>query len=461
MELNGKSVVVVGLARTGAATAEFLARRGARVTLSEQKPAESVAALASHLRPLGVQLECGGHREATFLSAALIVPSPGVPLNLPTLVAARKQGIEIISELELAWRFLRGTVVAITGSNGKTTTTTLLGKIFSAAGRPTQVGGNIGTPAITLVDSASDASVTVLEVSSFQLEAISSFRPRLATLLNVTPDHLDRHASMHAYIAAKARLFGYQHGDDFAVFNADDAHCTALAAEVRAQRFWFSRQRRLDLGAYLEGDWIAFANGPARERVLECRTIRLKGAHNLENVLAAICTARLLDVPAEAIRRAVAAFEGVEHRLEFVAEVDGVAFYNDSKATNVGATRKAIDAFPGNLIVILGGLDKGSDFRPLRAGLVGRARHVLLIGAAREKLAAQLHDGFPVEQVETLPEAVARAAQLARPGDTVLLAPACASFDQFENFEHRGRVFKEEVRKLAARRNEVKRGQAS
>lgn len=458
MELRGRTVVVVGLARTGVATAEFLARRGARVTISEVKTAEQVAPLAERLRPLGVAFEWGGHQEATFLDADLIIPSPGVPLDLPPLQAARQKGIEIISELELAWRFLRGTVVAITGSNGKTTTTALVGKILSDSGRPAQVGGNIGTPAITLVESATPESVTVLEVSSFQLEAITSFRPRVAALLNITPDHLDRHASMQDYIAAKARLFGYQQGDDFAVFNADDSTCSALAPDVRAQRFWFSRQRRLDVGAYLDGDWIRFANGPVQERVLERSTIRLKGTHNLENMLAAVCAARLLDVPAETIRCAVAAFEGVEHRLEFVAEVNGVAYYNDSKATNVDAARKAINAFPGNLIVILGGKDKGSDFRPLREELAARARYVLLIGAAREKLSTQLRDAFPLEQLETLPEAVARAAELARAGDTVLLAPACASFDQFENYEHRGRVFKEEVRKLAARLREVRRG---
>lgn len=461
MQLKGRNALVVGLARTGAATAEFLARRRARVTISELKPAEQVAALAERLRGLGVRLECGGHEERSFLSADLIIPSPGVPLDLPALLAARHRGIEIISELELAWRFLRGTVVAITGSNGKTTTTALLGKILADAGRPTQVGGNIGTPAISLVETSSEQSVTVLEASSFQLEAVTSFRPRVAALLNISPDHLDRHASMQDYVTAKARLFGHQRGDDFAIFNADDPQCAALAPEVRAQRFWFSRQRRLDMGAFVEGDWVAFANGPAQECVLERKTIRPKGTHNLENVLAAVCAARLLEVSAEAIRRAVAGFEGVEHRLEFVAELAGVAFYNDSKATNVDAALKAIEAFVGNLIVILGGKDKGSDFRPLRALLADRARHVLLIGAARQKLAEQLRDGFPLEEVETLPQAVARAAEVARAGDTVLLAPACASFDQFENFEHRGRVFKEEVRKLAARLSSRKYGQTA
>lgn len=429
--------------------------------VSEVKPLEEVATLAAPLLPLGVTLECGGHQQESFLRAELIVLSPGVPLNLPALEAARQRGIEIISELELAWRFLHGTVIAITGSNGKTTTTALLGRIFAEAGYSTQVGGNIGTPAITLVDAARDESVSVLEVSSFQLEAITSFCPHVAALLNITPDHLDRHASMQDYITAKARLFDYQHGDDFAIFNADDPHAIELASQVRAQRFCFSRCRRLDMGTYLDGDWIAFANGPMRERMFPRGDIQLKGSHNLENVLAAVCVARLLQVPAAAIHSAVAAFKGVEHRLEFVAEIGGVAFYNDSKATNVDAALKAIDAFPGNLIVILGGKDKGADFTALGPVLARRARHVLLIGAAREKIATQLRDGFAMEQLETLPQAVERAAQLATAGDTVLLAPACASFDQFENFEHRGRVFKEEVRKLAAYTSEVKRGQTT
>ncbi len=452
MELKDRKALVVGLARTGAAAARFLAARGARVTVSEFKPEPAVAADAAALRALGATVRCGGHDDADFLAADLIVLSPGVPLHLPALAQARGKGIEIISELELAWRFLRGTVVAVTGSNGKTTTTALLGKIFADAGRPTQVGGNIGTPLISLVDTARDDTVNVVEVSSFQLEAVSSFRPRVAALLNITPDHLDRHASMSDYVAAKARLFGYQRGGDFAIFNADDRVAAELAPEVRAQRFWFSRQRRLDVGSYVEDGWVVFADAARRERVLARDDVRLKGQHNLENVLAAVCAARLLAVPAENIRAAVAAFEGVEHRLEFVTEVRGVAYYNDSKATNVDAALKAIDAFAGNLIVILGGKDKGGDFRPLLEPLRARARHVLLIGAAREKIAAQLADGFPLEQVETLAEAVTRAAVLAKPGDTVLLAPACASFDQFDNYEHRGRVFKDEVRRQAAKR---------
>ncbi len=450
MELTGKRAVVVGLARTGVATAQFLAAHGAQVTASELRPEKEVAAAAAELRARGVGVECGGHRENTFLGAELIVPSPGVPLDLPVLQKARRKGIEIISELELAWRFLRGTVVAVTGSNGKTTTTALLGRIFSQAGCRTQVGGNIGAPLITLVESATDETVNVVEVSSFQLEAISSFRPRVAALLNITPDHLDRHASMREYVAAKARLFGYQQGEDFAIFNADDSLSADLAPEVRAQRFWFSRRRRVDVGAYEENGAVIFSNGPARERVLDRSLIRLKGEHNLENVLAAVCAARLLGVGPDAIREAVSGFEGVEHRLEFVAEIDGVRYYNDSKATNVDAALKAVAAFPGQLIVILGGKDKGGDFRPLREALRQRAKHVLLIGAAREKIAAQLAGGAPLESLDTVAQAVARAGELAAAGDTVLLAPGCASFDQFENFEHRGRVFKQEVRRIPA-----------
>lgn len=452
MELKGRRALVVGLARTGQAAACFLAGRGARVTVSEQRPEEAVAAQAADLRARGVEVECGGHNEGSFLSADVIVLSPGVPPTLAPLRKAREKGIEIISELELAWRFLRGTVIAVTGSNGKTTTVSLLGKIFAAAGRQVQVGGNIGTPLVSLVEAARDDTVNVVEVSSFQLEAVTSFRPRVAALLNLTPDHLDRHAAMGEYVAAKARLFGYQQGDDFAIFNADDRYSKELAPEVRAQRFWFSRQRRLDLGTFLENGWLVYANASARERVLPRAEIQLKGEHNLENVLAAVCAARLLEVPTEQIRAAVADFTGVEHRLEFVAEIDGVSYYNDSKATNVDSALKAIQAFTGNLIVILGGKDKGADFRSLREPLRRRARLVLLIGAARQKIAAQLADGFPLELVETLPEAVARAASLAHSGDTVLLAPACASFDQFDNFEHRGRVFKEEVRRQTVKR---------
>ncbi len=454
MQLAGRKALVAGMARTGVAAARFLAGRGARVTVSEARPEKELAGVAAELRAQGIEVECGGNRVSSFLAADFIVPSPGVPLNIPPLGKAREKGIEILSELELAWRFLRGTTVAVTGSNGKTTTTALLGRIFLKAGRPTQVGGNIGTPLVSLVETATDDTVNVVEASSFQLEAVTSFAPRVGALLNLTPDHLDRHASMSEYVAAKAKLFGQQGADDFAIFNADDPAVVELEPEVRAQRFWFSRERRLDVGSFLEDDWIVFANGPEREKVLERSAIQLKGQHNLENVLAAVCAARLLGVPAEAIRAAIVEFEGVEHRLEFVAEIDGVSYFNDSKATNVDSALKAIEAFDQKLVVILGGKDKGGDFTPLSEPLRQRARRTLLIGAASKKIAEQLEGAVEFEMLETLPQAVTRAAEIAEPGDVVLLAPACASFDQFESFEHRGRCFKEEVRRRASVRQE-------
>ena len=448
MELAGKRVLVVGLGRTGVATAEFLLRRGARVTVSELRPEAELPVAAAALRSLGARVECGGDRADAFEQAELIIPSPGVPLTLPEFMVARRRGIELMSELEFAGRFLRGIVVAVTGSNGKTTTTALLGKIFGASGRSTQVGGNIGTPLVGLVDTSAEDTVHIVEVSSFQLEAISSFHPRVAVLLNITPDHLDRHVSLADYIAAKARLFAYQTSADAAILNADDPLSAGLADQVRARRFAFSRQHPVETGAFVSNGDIIFAQGGAREKLFPRTTIRLKGDHNLENVLAAVAAARVLEVPPGVISSAVAAFAGVEHRLEFVARLDEVDYYNDSKATNVDAALKAIAAFPDSLLIILGGKDKGADFQPLAEPLRHRCRRALLIGAAAEKIRRQLADSVPCERIETLPQAVARARALARPGDTVLLAPACASFDQFENFEHRGRVFKEEVRRI-------------
>ena len=452
MDISGRNALVVGLARTGVATAKFLAGRGARTTVTELRAEDKVRDAVAEVRAAGIEVECGGHTSARFDVADLIVPSPGVPLDIPPLRKAKDAGKEIISELELAWRFLRGTTVAVTGSNGKTTTTALLGRIFESAGRATQVGGNIGTPLVSLVDSSTDDTVNLVEASSFQLEAVRHFRPRIGALLNITPDHLDRHASMAEYVAAKARLFGQQREEDFAIFNADDPASVELEPEVRAQRFWFSRQRKLDVGSFVDADWIRFTNGPVQEEVLRRSDIRLRGSHNLENVLAAVCAARLLDVPSEAIRDAVAGFEGVEHRLEFVVKAGGVKYFNDSKATNVDSALKAIDAFDGGLIVILGGRDKGGDFTALRESLTRRAKCALLIGEASEKIAGQIAGAVEVETCGTLEEAVRRAAENAQPGDVVLLAPGCASYDQFESYADRGAAFKREVVKHAMKK---------
>jgi UDP-N-acetylmuramoylalanine--D-glutamate ligase len=448
IELAGKQVLVVGLARTGIATALFCAARGARVTASEERPESHIAETAAKLRAAGVRLELGGHQAQTFVEQDLIVPSPGVPLMMPALAAARAVGVPVWSEIELASRFLRGRLLCITGSNGKTTTTSLIGHILETAGLPVQVAGNIGTPLISRVDVSSDAGFTVVEASSFQLELISSFHPDVAVLLNITPDHLDRHGSLEAYSRAKARIFEYQREEDAAVMNADDAVAPQYAPSGPAV-FWFSRQKRVASGCFLRDDEIVFRRDGSETVLLRRRDVGLRGNHNVENVLAAVSAATLVGVEPPAIAAGVRTFAGVEHRIEFVASISGVEYFNDSKATNVDATIKAIDAFPGNLLVILGGKDKGSDYTILRKPLRQHARLVLLIGAAADKIESQLGGVVPVERAGTMAHAVELAEERARPGDTVLLAPACASFDQFESYEHRGRVFKQLVRSLA------------
>jgi UDP-N-acetylmuramoylalanine--D-glutamate ligase len=443
-DLAGKRVLVVGLARTGVVASLFAAGYGATVTATDEKPEHELAETAARLRAAGVKLELGGHAHVAFLDQDLIVISPGVQAKLPTLELARARGIPVWSEIELAWRFLRGKLVAITGSNGKTTTTELVAHILKTAKIETLVGGNIGTPLLSLVESSSDSSVTIAEISSFQLETIEAFRPEIGVLLNLTPDHLDRHASFEEYAAAKMRLFENQIERDAAVLNADDPEVTRRMPS-RPHVFWFSRQKRVAEGAFLRDDRIIFRHDGSEAAVARRDEIALRGEHNVENVLAACAAAFLAGAGPAAIASGVKTFRGVEHRLEFIAEIAGVAFYNDSKATNVDAARKAIEAFSGPLIVILGGKDKGSPYTPLREPLRDHARLAILIGAAAEKIAADLGDALPVEHADTLDRAVQLAMDRARPGDVVLLAPACSSFDQFENYEHRGRVFKQLV----------------
>ena len=447
IELAGKKVLVVGLARTGIATALFCAERGAHVTATESRSESEIPKTAQKLRAAGVKLELGAHQAETFVQQDLIVPSPGVPPTMPALAAARVIGVPVWSEIELAWRFLRGRVICITGSNGKTTTTSLIGHILETAGLPVQVAGNIGTPLISRVDISSDASSTVVEASSFQLEFISTFRPNIAVLLNITPDHLDRHGSIEVYAAAKARIFENQRPEDFAVINADDRVAPQYSPSG-PRVFWFSREKRVVSGCYVRGDEIVFRCDGEETVLLKRNAIGLRGSHNVENVLAAASAARLAGVEPAAIAEGVRTFAGVEHRIEYVATIRGVEYFNDSKATNVDATLKALDAFPGNVLVILGGKDKGSDYKILRQALRSRARMALLIGSAADKIEADLAGVIPVERTQTLARAVETASQFAKAGDIVLLAPACSSFDQFENYEHRGRVFKQLVREL-------------
>jgi UDP-N-acetylmuramoylalanine--D-glutamate ligase len=452
VELKDKRVLVVGLGKSGVASALFLKAHGARVTVSDTKSGDELRDEIPALLDHGINVETGGHGERTFREQDLIVVSPGVPADAPPLQKARSLGETVVGEIELAAQFLSGPIVAITGSNGKTTTTTLTGELLTAGGLPTLVGGNIGTPAISLVERAKRESVIVLEVSSFQLETIQTFHPKISVVLNVTPDHLDRHRTLQAYVDAKARIFENQRGDDFAVLNADDPTCVQMATRTRAQVFWFSRQKEVKQGAWVHDGGILFRDGTKQHEIMLAAEIPLKGAHNLENVLAAVCCGALMGCTAEKIRQAVREFKAVEHRLEFVATIRGVDYYNDSKATNVDATVKALESFPGNVHLILGGKDKGSDYSVLNDLLRQRVKRVYTIGAAAPKIESQIisskNGGPGMVHAETLENAVRKANASAEPGDVVLLAPACASFDQFKSYEHRGQVFKEIVQGL-------------
>ncbi len=457
MELSGKRVLVVGLGKSGVASALFLKSRGARVTVSDSKPEAELRNEILLLLEHGITVETGGHGERTFRGQDLIVVSPGVPVDAPLLVQARSMGESsvtgtIIGEIELAARFLPGKIVAITGANGKTTTTSLAGEIIAAGNFSTLVGGNIGTPAISFVDEAGPSTWIVLEVSSFQLETIVEFRPRIAVILNITPDHLDRHKTFDNYVNAKARVFENQRADDFTVLNADDTTTAGLADRTRGQVVWFSRKKEVERGAIVRGRNIYFRDGQREREILPFDEVSLKGGHNLENVLAGVSVGMLVGCQPEQIREAVRHFKGVEHRLEFVARVAGADYYNDSKATNVDATIKALESFAGNVHLILGGKDKDSDYSVLQDLLRERVKRVYTIGAAAAKIEAQIQGATEIVHAETLEKAVRLAREGAAAGDVVLLAPACASFDQFQSYEHRGRVFKETVHSLVMAR---------
>lgn len=421
------------------------------MTVSDTKTQEQLKEEIPMLLDHGIVVETGFHGERTFSDQDLIVVSPGVPYDEPHIVRARRQNIPVIGEVELAARFLKGKIVGITGSNGKTTTTALTGEVLAKGGLPVNVGGNIGTPAITFVDRSTDSTYNVLEISSFQLETIETFHPFVAVVINVTPDHLDRHGSFEAYAAAKARIFENQTADDHAILNADDPTCVAMAKNIRSRVWWFSPKHEVSTGAFVREGHIIWQDGNREVAIGSTSELRLKGAHNLENVLCAVVAGMIAACKPEAIRTALAEFKAVEHRLEYVATVNGVLYYNDSKATNVDATIKALESFPNNIHIILGGKDKGSDYTVLKPLLAERAKRVYTIGAAAEKIEKHLGGVVEVVRSGTLENAVKQASLAARAGDVVVLAPACASFDQFKSYEHRGNTFKELVHELKAR----------
>jgi UDP-N-acetylmuramoylalanine--D-glutamate ligase len=462
MQIEGRKSLVLGAGRSGIASARFLAERGAVVALHDNK---NVAEWSDGARTLkeshGVGL-IGGPLPAWLLDQIdLVVISPGVPTNtIPARYVDRKDG-EVIGEIELAYRFLKGRIVGITGSNGKTTTTTLVGEILKKAGIPTQVGGNIGTPLISLVESSSDDAWTVVELSSFQLETIRDFRPNVAVCLNVTPNHLDRYDSFMDYAAAKHRIFMNQTSDDVAILNADDDVTSGWVTGLKANVNLFSVERELEEGLFLRGvELIARANG--KERTLTTRPeIFLRGLHNVENVLAAFAAGLACGASPGSIRETVATFRGVEHRIEFVSEIRGVKFYNDSKATSVDATSKALEALSdgeGKTILILGGRGKNAPYEPLGSLIRSSVRALVLIGEDADNIESQLSDIVPIIRSGSMDDAARQALTLAAAGDSVLLAPACASFDMFKSFEERGTVFKQTVAKLATEFPEVKSG---
>jgi UDP-N-acetylmuramoylalanine--D-glutamate ligase len=446
---RGKHILVVGFARSGRAALDFFRRRGAVATVSDSRPPWTFAREIPELLAGKVGLEFGEHGLETFLRQDVIVVSPGVPWDLAPLVAARRQGIPVMPEVEAAGCFLKGTLVGVTGSNGKTTTTSLIGRMLDVSGFPTLVGGNIGSPLIGMTEETTPDTVTVAELSSFQLEGIEQLHPRVAVLLNITGNHLDRHPSFEAYVEAKVRIFRNQTGTDYAVLNADDPAVMGVAERIAAHKVFFSRTADLPEGLLVSRGRVLYRLGHLERELFSVRDVKLRGEFNLENVLAASAAACVLGADFDALAQAVREFLGVEHRLEPVGEVLGVEFYNDSKATSVDATVKALTAFPRGVHLILGGKDKGAPYAPLIPLLKERVREVLVIGAAADRIARELAGTVELVQAGDLGTAVCRAFGAARPGDVVLLSPACSSYDQFHDFEERGRVFKDLVEGLA------------
>lgn len=454
--LDGKRVLVVGLARSGRSAADLLHRRGAMVTVSDSRPPWSFAQEIPELLAARMGLEFGQHGVETALAQDLIVVSPGVPWDLPSLAAARERGIPVVAEVEAGSWFVRGDFVGVTGSNGKTTTTSLIGRMLESSGIHTLVAGNIGVPLTSMVEESTNEGAVVVELSSFQLEGTESLHPRVAVILNITPNHLDRHPSFEAYAEAKARILRNQAADDYAVLNADDPAVLALADRVRAQKVFFSRTQDLPEGLLVSEGKVVYRVGHLERELFSPRDVRLRGLFNLENVLAASAAACALGADFDVLGRTVREFRGVEHRLEPVGEVLGVEFYNDSKATSVDATAKALGAFDRGLHLILGGKDKGAPYAPLVPLLKGRVREVLLIGAAAARIGTELAGTVELVHAGDLETATRQAFQHARAGDVILLSPACSSYDQFQDFEHRGRVFKALVEALAREGEEIR-----
>ncbi len=447
MDLHGKKVLVVGMARTGIATAKFLKSKGSLVTTTEVKPEGEMKEAFEALKGLSISMEWGGHRAETFLKQDMIVVSPGVDLSIEPIRKAFEKEVHVISEIELAYHFIPVPIISVTGTNGKTTTTLLIGEMLKEDGKKVGVGGNVGEPLVLFADGRDRWEVLVVEISSFQLEAIQDFRSRISVLLNITEDHLDRYPSYTDYIQAKVRIFANQNSGDLAVLNRDDPIVMRFGEELRGRKLFFSLIEKPDEGAFSDGQSIFLSLGGKREKYSLAKA-PLKGIHNVENMMAAVTTARSFGCSKKAIQAVLNRFEGLEHRLEFVREVGGVRFYNDSKGTNVGSVVKSLQSFSEPVILIAGGKDKNGDLSPLGEWIQKRVKHLILIGEARERMKRDLGGLTDTVLAKTMEEAVLLGHQKAKAGEVVLLSPACSSFDMFKDYKERGRIFKEAVYRL-------------
>ncbi|MDH7478806.1 MAG: UDP-N-acetylmuramoyl-L-alanine--D-glutamate ligase [Syntrophomonadaceae bacterium] len=455
MEIEANKILVIGMGLSGIAAAKALRQRGKQVVLCDAKPLAELGSLVEEMRQMEIEVVTGGYPPVSRENTELVITSPGVPRTVAPLQQAEELDLPIWSELELAYRFSPAPFIGITGTNGKTTTTALLGRILQDAGMPSFVGGNIGIPLVLEVGQLTPQHLVVAEVSSFQLEGIVEFKPRVAAILNITPDHLDRHHTMEEYVEVKARILMNQEAGDFSVLNFDCPLTRSLAGKVRGQLIWFSRREILDEGVYVAAGQVVIKLGGEARPVLPASEIRIRGPHNLENALAAVASAAVLGVPADKLARTLREFPGVVHRLELVEVIDGITFINDSKGTNPDSSIKALESFSQPIILIAGGKNKGSDFSELAARIKEKVRDLVLVGQAAPEIRRAVEEiGYSsVHPAATFEEAVMTAAGLARRGDVVLLSPACASWDMFRNYEERGELFKRIVRSLPGERS--------
>lgn len=452
MDLSGKKILVIGAAKSGVAAARFAGKHGGIVFLNDIKGRHELdQEMLNSLEEQGIKIVLGTHADLKSFMPDLIIPSPGVPLGVPTITEALEMGIPVWSEFELAFRYTKAVLVVITGTNGKTTTTSLTGQIFNDARRKVFIGGNIGIPFIKEAENLAEDDIAVLEASSFQLEPTEAFKPKVAVILNITPDHIDRHGSMEGYIKAKTRIFANQDNNDWLIINYDDETTRALANEAPSRVIYFSRKHILNEGICIKDGFLTVIMNGKSEQIIRPEEIAIPGGHNLENALAAAGAGWVLGVDKESIAHSLRTFPGVEHRLEHVLEINGVSYINDSKGTNPDASIKALEAFDAPIILIAGGKGKGSDFLPFAEKIMDKVKALVLVGNAAGEIEDAVkkvgYDSYYI--AKDFKEAVYKAGSLAEAGDIVLLSPACASFDMFQNFEHRGQVFKELVYELA------------